>query len=147
MEITIRKSRGNSSTFTKVRTKQNRRRFTTCMGRDYETIQRIQVMYCNYLMYDQHCIIVTAETILMNILIKSRLSWTLGPAYNEFGYYEHPPTASGFLFIKIIVKKFGYCEHAPTMSIFLCISLLVLNGIQCNSFSRHRPKEPRISEI
>ena len=56
---------------------------------------------------------------------------TLGPAYNEFGYYEHPPTRSRFLCIKIIdsnVKKFGYYEHPPTTSSFLCIYLLIISG-------------------
>ena len=38
----------------------------------------------------------------------------LGPAYNEIGYYEHPPTTSKFLSIKIIdsnVKKIGYYSY------------------------------------
>ena len=62
---------------------------------------------------------------------------TLGPAYNEFGYNEHPPTTSRFLCIKIIesnVKKFGYYEHPPTASSFLCIYLLVVSGTQCTDF-------------
>ena len=36
---------------------------------------------------------------------------TLGLAYNEFGYYEHPSTTSRFVCVKIIdsnVKKVGY---------------------------------------
>ena len=36
------------------------------------------------------------------ICFDCNLSYTLGPAYNEFGYYEHPPTTSRFLCIKII---------------------------------------------
>ena len=39
---------------------------------------------------------------------------TLGPAYNEFSYNEHPIIASRFLYIKLIdcnVKKFGYNEQ------------------------------------
>ena len=53
---------------------------------------------------------------------------TLRPAYNEFGYNEHPPTKNIFLSIKIndnSVKKFGYYEHAPTASSFLCTSVPV----------------------
>ena len=63
---------------------------------------------------------------------------TLGPAYNEFGYNEHPPTTSRFLCIKIIgnnVKKFGYYEHHPTRSSFLCSNLLVPRGTPCSQLS------------
>ena len=59
----------------------------------------------------------------------------LGPAYNEFGYNEHPSTMSRFLCIKIIdcnIKKFGYNEHPLIMSSFLCIILNVVNGTRCN---------------
>ena len=58
----------------------------------------------------------------------------LGLAYNEFGYNEHPGTASRSLCMKIIVcnvKKFGYNEHPLITSSFFCIFLLVVSGIQC----------------
>ena len=57
---------------------------------------------------------------------------TLGPAYNEFGYNEHPAISSRFLCSIIIgsnVKKFGYNEHLPTMSSFFCIFFLVVSRI------------------
>ena len=60
-----------------------------------------------------------------------KLQNTLVPASNEFGYNEHPLTASRFLCIKIIdsnVKKFGYYEHPPTTRTFL---FLVISGTQC----------------
>ena len=47
----------------------------------------------------------------------------LGPAYNEFGYNEHPATTR-FLCIKIIdcnVKKFDYNEYPVETSSFFCI--------------------------
>ena len=59
---------------------------------------------------------------------------TLGPAYNEFGYYEYPAITSRFLCIRTIysnVKKFGYYEHPSTTSSFLCICLLVISGTRC----------------
>ena len=60
---------------------------------------------------------------------------TLGPAYNEFGYNEHPAITSRFLCTILIdsnVKKSGYNEHPPTTSSFFCIFLLVVSGTQCN---------------
>ena len=53
---------------------------------------------------------------------------TPGPAYNEFGYKEHPVVASRFLYIKFIdcnVIKFIYNEHPPITSSFFCIFLLL----------------------
>ena len=55
------------------------------------------------------------------------LKTTLGPAYDQFSYNEHPATISRFLCIKIIdcnVKKFSYNEHPLiTSSFFLNIFL------------------------
>ena len=45
---------------------------------------------------------------------KVSITFTLGPAYKEFGYNEHPATMSRFHCIKIIdcnLKKFGYNEQ------------------------------------
>ena len=50
--------------------------------------------------------------------------FTLGPAYNEFVYNEHPAITSRFLCIKLIdcnVKEFGYNEHSFIMSSSFCI--------------------------
>ena len=77
----------------------------------------------------------TTYILITLIIISLSDGSTLGPAYNEFGYYEHPPTMSRFLCIKIIDsndKKFGYYEHPSTTSSFLCIYLLVISGTQCN---------------
>ena len=46
---------------------------------------------------------------------------TLGPAYNEYGYYEHPATMSRFLCTNFLpltamVKKFGYYEQICLLS-------------------------------
>ena len=56
--------------------------------------------------------------------------YTLGPAYNEFGYNEHLVVEIRFLCIKLIdcnVKKFGYNKQPLVTSSFLCIFLLVTN--------------------
>ena len=56
---------------------------------------------------------------------------TLGPAYNELGYNEHPAVASRFLCTKIIdcnVKKFGHNKHPLVTSSFFCNFLLVVSG-------------------
>ena len=60
---------------------------------------------------------------------------TLGSAYNEFGYNEHPATASRFLCTIIFdsnTKMFGYNEHPPTMHSFFLHLLLVVSGTKCN---------------
>ena len=54
--------------------------------------------------------VIPQVTEVIHELCKSRYIGfgTLGPAYNKFGYYEHPPTMSRFLCIKTIdsnVKK------------------------------------------
>ena len=46
---------------------------------------------------------------------------TLGPAYNEYGYYEHPVTTSNFLCTKFspltsMLKKSGYYEQIYLLS-------------------------------
>ena len=59
---------------------------------------------------------------------------TMGPAYNEFGYKEHPAVMSRFLCIKIIdcnVKKSSYNKHPLLTSSFFCIISLVVSGTQC----------------
>ena len=67
---------------------------------------------------------------------KPRVRWTtttLGPAYNELGYSEHPAVTSRFLcaiFIDASGKKVGYNEHLSTMSCFFCILLLIVSGNQ-----------------
>ena len=63
-----------------------------------------------------------------------KASFTLAPAYNEFGYNEHPDIASRFLCNNIIdchAKTFGYNEHPLVISSFFCIILLVVSGTQC----------------
>ena len=60
---------------------------------------------------------------------------TLGPAYNEFGYNEHPVIATKFLCIELIdynVKKFAYNEHPLLTSSFFYTFLLLVSGIQCD---------------
>ena len=57
---------------------------------------------------------------------------TLGPAYNEFSYSEHPAITSRFLCISIIdcnVNKFVYNEHPLITSSFFCIILLVSGSV------------------
>ena len=59
--------------------------------------------------------------------------YTMGPAYNEFGYNEHLVVEIRFLCIKLIdcnVKKFGYNEQPLITSSSLCIFLLVTNPTQ-----------------
>ena len=61
---------------------------------------------------------------------------TLGPAYTEFGYNDHPAKTSIFLCTILIdsnVKKFGYNEHPPATSSSFCTFLLV-SGTLCNCF-------------
>ena len=61
----------------------------------------------------------------------------LGPAYNEFGYNEHPAITSRFLGDKIIhssVEKFGYNEHPFITSSSFCIFILSVSETQCNTF-------------
>ena len=46
---------------------------------------------------------------------------TLGPAYNEYGYYEHPATmrrflCTNFLPLTAMVKKFGYYKQICLLS-------------------------------
>ena len=53
------------------------------------------------------------RNLIFNVTRKTHtlFSFTLDPAYNEFGYNEHSAITSRFLCIKIIdcnVKKFGY---------------------------------------
>ena len=65
---------------------------------------------------------------------------TFDPAYNEFGYNEHPAIASRFLCIKIIdhsVKKFGYKKQPLITSNLFCIFLLVVSRSQCTKSSRN----------
>ena len=45
------------------------------------------------------CLLFTAVTVVSH---SAQVSITLGPAYNEFGYNEHPVSTSKFLCIKII---------------------------------------------
>ena len=56
---------------------------------------------------------------------------TLGLAYKEFGYNEHPAITSRFLCIEIIdcnVRKFRQNEHPLIKSSFCRIFLLVVSG-------------------
>ena len=72
----------------------------------------------------------TAGAHLDSILV----SFTLGPAYNEFIYNEHPAITSSFLCIIVIdnnVKKFGFNEHSLRTDSFFCIFLLVVSETQC----------------
>ena len=66
--------------------------------------------------------------------VYNKVSATLGFAYNEFGYNEHPAITSRFLCMKIVecnVKKFGCNEHRLVTSSFFCIFLLVVSGTPC----------------
>ena len=59
--------------------------------------------------------------ILLRFIVSLTVYDTLGPAYNEFSYNEHPLTTSSFLCIRLIdsnVNKFGYSEHPPKTSSF-----------------------------
>ena len=59
-----------------------------------------------------------------------RICFTLGPAYNDFGYNEHPTVTIGFLYIEIIdssFKKFGYNEHPFRTKSYFCIFLAKLS--------------------
>ena len=63
---------------------------------------------------------------------------TLGPAYNEFGYNEHPAITSNFfsqkksLLIDINVKKV-HLQRVPLItSKVLSKKLLVVSGAQCS---------------
>ena len=61
---------------------------------------------------------------------------TLGPAYNEFGYNQHPAVASRCLCIKVIdcnVKSSVKQDPFVTSS-FFCIFLLAVRGTQCRTF-------------
>ena len=58
------------------------------------------------------------------MIFDAKKSTTLDPAYNEFGYNEHPVIVSRFLCIKLIdcnVKKFGYNEYPLITSSSFCI--------------------------
>ena len=60
---------------------------------------------------------------------------TLGLAYKEFEYKQHPAVTSIFLCIKIIdrsVKKFGYNTHPLKRSSFFFIFLLIVSVTQCS---------------
>ena len=59
---------------------------------------------------------------------------TLGPAYNEFGYSEHPPRTGRFLCISITdcnVKKLAYNDYPLITSSFFCIILHVVSWTWC----------------
>ena len=49
-----------------------------------------------------------------DIVCSVQMALTLGLAYNEFGYREHPATTSKFLCIKIIDGKKGHLQRALT---------------------------------
>ena len=65
--------------------------------------------------YTHFCTILQYQSATFKIRINyGSVSTTLGPAYNEFGYNNHPATTNRFFRIKIIdynVKMFGYNEQ------------------------------------
>ena len=61
----------------------------------------------------------TAKWILNPLSISSTdQEWggqgTLGPAYNEFGYNEHPPATSSFLCVYLLVISGTKCREGST---------------------------------
>ena len=58
---------------------------------------------------------------------------TLDPAYNEFGFKDHPNLRSSFLCIRFTdsnVKKFSYNQQPLGTDSFFCIILLAVSGTQ-----------------